>query len=630
MAGSWVAGCAQWLQVVGRSPDALLSAAERLADRGHLDEAVKLARRAIMRRPGDARLQNALGHLLYRAGDKVMAAEAHAAAITADPSCAPAYRAYIAVCQEEKRLEAARRVLQDLAVQAPSNPNPRNYLGVIDYLMGRPADALTTWQGIVHDHPGYAQAHSNLGTVLHEQGKNDQALLEFKLAIELDPRGSIGPYNNVAEIYMSRGELTQAIEYLSLAVELDPDASAVPYANLGHCYAALGRREEALRAYEASLGKTPGITSHDVRMEVLTAVAKLYLEAHRLAEARGACLEALHRSPRSVDVLSTLGEVYFREGRYELAIDCFRQALAANPMTLRNLAVHRLLSLAYYKLGHFDKAAAEYKRANAWHPDRIFGTRGMDDEAGSAEQVVARCRALIAAQPGDPALYKTAAEALFQMGCLKEAIEEYRAALELDPEDLDLLCRLGTVYYADDQGLPAVICFSRAAERNPGYAPAHLGLGLIHLLRGSVDAAIQKFQWAITIDPASAEAYNFLGNAYRQKGQPEEAWKAYRKAVDLQPTYAQAHNNLGLISLELGRPEEATRSFREALSIFPDYVPALCNLGKAQLALGKAGEARSAWRQALAINPNDPVAQSLLGEVAAGEEEPGDQGGGRP
>jgi tetratricopeptide (TPR) repeat protein len=245
-------------------------------------------------------------------------------------------------------------------------------------------------------------------------------------------------------------------------------------------------------------------------MEVLTAVAKLYLEAHRLPEARAACLEAIERSLRSVDVLSTLGEVHFQEGQYEEAIDCFRRALAANPMTLRNLAVHRLLSLAYYKLGHFDKAAAEYNRANAWHPDRIFGTKGPSHEGESAEQAVARCRALMAERPDDLALREEAAEAFFQMGCLEEAIEEYRSALKLDPENLELLCRLGTVYYADDRGLSAVICFSHAAERNPGYAPAHLGLGLIHLLRGSVEAAIQKFQWAITIDPESAEAYNFL------------------------------------------------------------------------------------------------------------------------
>lgn len=624
MAGSWVTESGQWLRVVGRSPEALLSSAERLAERGQLAEAVGLARRAVLRRPEDARLQHSLGELLYRSGDKVMAAEAYAAAITVDPYYAAAYRAYIAVWQEEKRLETARRFLLGLVAQVQGNPNPGNYLGVVEYLFGRPVDAFAIWQEIVQNYPWYAPSHSNLGSVFHEQGKNDQALLEFKLAIELDPRGSIGPYNNVAEIYMNRGELQQAIEYLNLAIDLDASSAAVPYANLGHCYAALGRRDEAIAAFEASLKKTPGVTSRDVRMEVLTAVAKLYLEAHRLSEARSACLEAMQRSPRSVDVLSTLGVVSFQEGRFELAIDYFRQTLAANPMTLRNLMVHRHLSLAYYKLGHFDKAAAEFKRASAWHPDRILGSGGVENDSESAEQTVARCRARLIEHPDDPALRKTIGEALFQMGCLEEAIEEYRAALELDPDDLESQCRLGTVYYADDQGLPATICFSRAVEKNPGYAPAHLGLGLIHLLRGSVDAAIQKFQWAITIDPTSAEAYNFLGNALRQKGQLEEACAAYRQAIALQPTYAQAHNNLGLVTLELGRPEEATASFREALAIFPDYVPALCNLGKAQLAMGQAGEARTAWRQALAINPDNPIAQALLGEAAAGDDEPGE------
>lgn len=622
-----MAAMAEWwerLLTLGRSPEALMATAQRVAARGRLEEAVRLARRATQRAPQDAKRQHALGDLLYKSGQKVLAAEAYAAAISADLSYAPAYRAFIAVRQEEHQLDQARQFLCSRASLAGQDPTPLNYVGVVDYLSGRVEDAVRRWQSIVQDHPIFAPAHSNLGVALQHQGKSDQALLEYKLSIELDPRGAIGAYNNVAEIYMNRGDLESAIQYFTLATELDPESAAVPLGNLGSCYAALGRREEALQAFEASLRKTPGMTNQDVRMEVLTALAKLYLELQRPAEARTACEAALQRSPRSVDALATLGQIQFQLGAYAEAIESFRKALSVNPMTLRNLMVHRQLALAYYKLGHFDKAAAEYNRANAWHPDRIFGPQRLSAEGTSPEQVVADCRAKLAEAPHDPRLHQEAAEALFQMGCLEEAIEEYRAALEGAPDDLELLCRLGTVYYADDQHLPAVNCFSRAAERNPLYAPAHLGLGLLHLLRGSLDAAIQKFNWAITLDPESAEAYNLMGNAYRQKGDLEQAAAAYRRAVELQPTYAQAHNNLGLTYLEVNRPEEAIARFRQTLLIFPDYVPALCNLGKAHLALGDTGQARLAWREALAINPHNPVAQGLLAET------PGDEGESAP
>jgi tetratricopeptide (TPR) repeat protein len=603
------------LRAFGHTPEALLASAERLAARGHLEEAVRLARQASQRKPADARLQHSLGGLLYRRGEKTLAGEAYAAAIAAESGYAPAYRAYIAVRQEAQQLDQARKFLVARAAQAPEDPTPLNYVGVVDYLTGRMPEAVSVWQSIVDTHPTFAAAHSNLGAALQHQGKNDQALLEYKLSIELDPRGAIGSYNNVAEIYMSRGELEQAIQYFTLAAELDQASAAVPLANLGSCYAALGRQGDAVRAYEQSLLKTPGMTNQDVRMEVLTALAKLYLELHRPTEALSACERALERSPRSVDALATRGQVQFQLGEYEQAIDSFRQALSVNPMTLRNLLVHRQLALAYYKLGHFDKAAAEYNRANAGHPDGIFGPKAPPAKAPSPEQVVATCRTRLSADPLDPDLHQQVAEALFQMGCLEEAIEEYRAAVEGKPEDLELLCQLGIVYYADDQYLPAVNCFFRAAERDPLYAPAHLGLGLIHLLRGSVDAAIQKFGWGITLAPESAEAYNLLGNAYRQKGALEKAAEAYLQAISTQSTYAQAHNNLGLTYLELGRPAEAIEEFRRALGIFPDYVPALCNLGRAHLALGNPDEAEKAWREALSINPHNPVAQKLLSEA---------------
>lgn len=615
-----------WVRTLGRPPEALAGAARRLAGRGRLEDAVRLARQAALRQPADPVLHFALGELLYRSGQKVQAAEAFAASITADPSYAPAYRSYIAVRQEERQLEQARRFLELIALQAEPDPTPRNYVGVVDYLSGRPEEAVRAWQSIVQASPAFAPAHSNLGAAHQHQGKTDQALLEYKLALELDPRGSIGAYNNVGEIYMNRGELEEAVQYFRLAAEFDPESSAVPLANLGSCYTCLGRCEEAVQAYEESLRKTPGMTNQDVRMEVLTALAKLYLELQRLDEAETACRAALGRSPRSTDALVALGQIRFHQGDYEAAIETFRQALSVNPMTLRNLMIHRLLALAYYKLGHFDKAAAEYSRANTWHPDRIFGTRTISGGT-SPEQVVANCRTRLGDEPDDPELHKKAAEALFQMGCLEEAVTEYRAALEGSPDDLELLCRLGTVYYANDQYLPAVTCFSRAAERDPLYAPAHLGMGLIHLLRGSVDAAIQKFNWAITIDPQSAEANNLLGNAYRQKGELEKAVEAYRQAITLQPSYAQAQNNLGLTQLELGRAKEATEQFREALKVFPDYVPALCNLGRAHLALGQADEAKGAWRAALAINPHNPVAQNLL--AATDEMAPAGTGEGR-
>lgn len=606
------------LEALGRTPEALMARAQRLADAGRLEEAVHVARLATHRSPKEPRLQQTLGDLLYRNGDRVRAAEAYAAAMSCDPSFAPAFRSFIAVRQEERRLDQARKLLAQLAARTGGDPTPLNYVGVVDYLNGRTAEAVRLWESIVQANPRFAPAHSNLGVALHHQGKIEQALLEYKLAIELDPRGAIGAYNNIAEIYMNRGELEEASQYFKLTIELDPEATAIPLANLGSCLIGLGRREEAIQAYERSLRKLPGMANQDVRTEVFTTLAKLYLEAHRLTEARVAAESALERSPRSVDALATLGQIQFQQGEYEAAIETFRAALAANPMTLRNLMVHRMLALAYYKLGHFDKAAAEYKRANTWHPDRIFGATAPLS-GSSPEQVVSVCRAALAECPDDPALHEEAAAALFQMGCLEESIKEYRQALKGLPDDLEVLCRLGTAYYADDQHLPAVSCFSRAVERNPLYVPAHLGLGLIHLLRGSIDAAVQKFIWATTLDPQSAEAWNFLGNAFRQKGELERAVEAYLRAIELQPAYAQAQNNLGLTYLELNRPQEAVAQFRKALQTFPDYVPALCNLGQAHLALGDWEEARSAWREALAINPHNPVAQNLLDSASVEE-----------
>jgi|GEM_PF-5906599 len=80
-----------------------------------------------------------------------------------------------------------------------------------------------------------------------------------------------------------------------------------------------------------------------------------------------------------------------------------------------------------------------------------------------------------------------------------------------------------------------LIYLNKAIKINPTYTAAYHARGIVYLLRGNNDKAIQDFTKAIEIDPNFAEAYLHLGSAYYNKGDYNEALKNYRMALKIAP-----------------------------------------------------------------------------------------------
>src|SRR5262249_32344228 len=99
-----------------------------------------------------------------------------------------------------------------------------------------------------------AETHNGLGYVLARQGRPDDALAEFRTAIDVD--ASYTPaYNNLAETLARQGKLAEAEGYYerSLAVK----QSAAVYNALGAVQRRLGKTDEA----EGQFAKAKALTA---------------------------------------------------------------------------------------------------------------------------------------------------------------------------------------------------------------------------------------------------------------------------------------------------------------------------------------------------------------------------------
>jgi tetratricopeptide (TPR) repeat protein len=110
---------------------------------------------------------------------------------------------------------------------------------------------------------------------------------------------------------------------------------------------------------------------------------------------------------------------------------------------------------------------------------------------------------------GESHIHYEKAEALFGQFRLKEAIDEYKKALETDPK----------------------------------HAGALMGVGDCYFSMGDLDLAVHYFKKSIEVRPAPM-TYRFLGDAYFKKADIITAIDAYQHAIALNPNYKPAQQML--------------------------------------------------------------------------------------
>jgi tetratricopeptide (TPR) repeat protein len=123
-----------------------------------------------------------------------------------------ALRARAARLVESGRTEQAEAVLRDLLQRVPEDSFALAKLGVVHACRAELSTAERLLRRSIDLDPYAKSAHNNLGNVLLEQGRTEQAIECYRRAIKLDDRYARA-YRNLAIAYKRLGEVD---EYLHL------------------------------------------------------------------------------------------------------------------------------------------------------------------------------------------------------------------------------------------------------------------------------------------------------------------------------------------------------------------------------------------------------------------------------
>jgi superkiller protein 3 len=181
-----------------------------LVELGRLEEAAAHFRTSIEIEP-KAEIYSDLGFIMARLGHPDEARADYRKALELDPNCASAhFNLAVTFVQAGAYGEAESHYRQALP--------------------GRPT----------------AETHNGLGYVLARQGRTDEAIAEFRKAVDTDPKYTPA-FNNLAEALAKQGKLEEAEHYYELSLAQKP--SAAVYNALGAVQSRLGKTDEAAEQF---------------------------------------------------------------------------------------------------------------------------------------------------------------------------------------------------------------------------------------------------------------------------------------------------------------------------------------------------------------------------------------------
>jgi len=142
-------------------------------------------------------------------------------------------------------------------------------------------------------------------------------------------------------------------------------------------------------------------------------------------------------------------------------------------------------------------------------------------------------------------------------GRLKEAVQEMKKALELEPASLVMNTFMGaTLYYAGRYDEAIDQC-RRTVEMDPNFAVAHWHLGLAYEQKQVFDAAIEEFQKAISLSGGSPLMKAALGHAYAKSQKKHEANKILGELDELSKQQYVSAYEVAAIYVALRNNEQA-------------------------------------------------------------------------
>ncbi len=215
-----------------------------------------------------------------------------------------------------------------------------------------------------------------------------------------------------------------------------------------------------------------------------------------------------------------------------------------------------------------------------------------------------------------------------------DTIAAFEKAHQLDPDNEQILCDLGLIYFGAQRDQKAIDTFTQAIQLDPMESYAYGGRGIVYYyLRKNYDAALEDFNRAIQLnadeflfyymrgktslnlkkylpaiadftraielDPNEACAYKMRGYTYNLQQVEDQTDADLSKAIQLNPVFTSYYLDRGLSYIRTNQFQRAIPDFSKYITYFPKQTVGYRNRGLAYFSIQEYNHAIEDLTQAI-------------------------------
>ncbi len=458
----------------------------------------------------------------------------------------------------------------------------------------------------------------NKGKMLYEKGEYVKAGLEFKNAIQIDPKYA-DAYYMLGMVSLRKDDYRGAYEKFSKAVELSPEHWGAQ-GQLGKFLLAAGKTDEAM-------DKVNLILKGDAKNEDALILKAAVMIKKKDSDGAQLFLESIiGRAVRNPDGYLMLTSIYLQKGNMQKAEQTLRDGISVND---KAVAVYLALTELYIKQKKMDEAVGIMQKVIEKDPAdgrHRFVLASIYWSMGKEQQASDILKAFVSAEPSKEERWIQVAQFYNLRNKQADAEQKLKEGISRNSKSFQIRFALSSFYFASNHPDQAISILQeclglKSNPADPNILQTKNSLIAIYLARQEIDKAKRYVDEVLKESPKNVDANFAKGTIHLMKGEGGQAVSSFRLVVTERPQFVQGYIGLADAHKINKEPKLAFDTLQNALKTAPgsrDLLRALARLYAAQKDF-KSAEAQ--YRKILDANSKDVEVITDLGDLmlTAGE-----------
>jgi tetratricopeptide (TPR) repeat protein len=428
--------------------------------------------------------------------------------------------------------------------------------------------ALVPLENAVKKSPHNLGVINSLGTCYMATNNISKAIFNYMLALDINPKSAM-TYFNIGSAYQIQQNHQKACEYLRKAVELDEDESFI--ASLAMSETKLGEYKNALNHYKQLALLCPSKENYKYNM------VTCYEALGELDTAIKMLEEIVYINPKFILPAQKLATLYIKTNQLIKAKDIYDKILLKNKVTAEIIHQYAILSSSLC-------------------------------DTDTAEKMLKK---VIKMNPNIAKAHKDLGIIYLNKRLFDYAREEFQTALQLAPNDFEILFEYGNFLYSISENVEAERYYQEALEIDPDNVIALTFMALNKLVLNQLDESYEYIMKAVKVEPHHEYVQFCAGRILYARKDFEEAKRYLIKAVEQNPDI-ETQNTLALTYFELGEYPQALNILKNIDSKRPKSISVLMEIAKCYEKMNDNNSALEYLDKVVSIFPDDEDAHEMI------------------